>query len=166
MAIMSATATTVDFKAHLVNSIRHQGEMFSKDIAAIPADKQDACPMGVARTPLNFMIECAWFNVMTAKAVSGEVMPMPTEEQRKAGYEMFGTMEKAFPHFKESVENLAAAIEGADESQLAAEIVAPWGAPISVYSLAHIAASHMGYHDGQLNYIQSLYGDGEMHWMD
>jgi hypothetical protein len=37
---------------------------------------------------------------------------------------------------------------------------------MSKFALAHLASIHMMYHDGQLNYIQSLHGDGEIHWRD
>ena len=34
-----------------------------------------------------------------------------------------------------------------------------------VYMIAQIMVSHIWYHDGQLNYIQSLLGDEKVHWM-
>jgi hypothetical protein len=30
--------------------------------------------------------------------------------------------------------------------------------------IAHVVSSHLWYHDGQLNYIQCLPGDGDYHW--
>jgi len=46
-----------------------------------------------------------------------------------------------------------------------ATIDLPWGAQ-SLYSTAQTAVSHLWYHDGQLNYVQALLGDGEVHWME
>ena len=40
----------------------------------------------------------------------------------------------------------------------------PWQMEASLYSLAQMAVSHIWYHDGQLNYIQCLMGDGDYHW--
>ncbi len=32
--------------------------------------------------------------------------------------------------------------------------------------MALIAINHIMYHDAQINYLQSLHGDQEMHWFD
>jgi hypothetical protein len=34
----------------------------------------------------------------------------------------------------------------------------------SAYDLVSLAFTHAVYHDGQLNYAQSISGDDEMHW--
>jgi hypothetical protein len=44
--------------------------------------------------------------------------------------------------------------------------VPAWQIPTPLFTLAHIAVSHLWYHDGQLNYIQALLGDEKVHWMD
>ena len=59
----------------------------------------------------------------------------------------------------------SSAITSASDEALNAVVNAPWGMPTPVFILAQIAVSHIWYHDGQLNYIQSLLGDGEVHWM-
>jgi len=57
-----------------------------------------------------------------------------------------------------------AALRGLSDEELDREVTAPWGAPFKALFLAGVVASHMEYHGGQVNYIQSLYGDAEMHW--
>ena len=42
--------------------------------------------------------------------------------------------------------------------------MAPWGMESKLYEFAQIAISHIWYHDGQLNYVQCLLGDGDYHW--
>jgi hypothetical protein len=54
------------------------------------------------------------------------------------------------------------AIQSVSEDQTAEEIQTPWGG----YSLARCclhAYWNMVYHEGQINYIQTLYGDFEEH---
>ncbi|MEZ5162652.1 MAG: hypothetical protein R2688_02665 [Fimbriimonadaceae bacterium] len=48
---------------------------------------------------------------------------------------------------------------GASDELLNKPITAPFGMEMPVFAIAQIAVSHVWYHDGQLNYIQSLLGD-------
>lgn len=57
-----------------------------------------------------------------------------------------------------------AALAQADDERLASMETVPWGDTMPVAMVAHIATSHIWYHDGQLNFIQSLLGDGDYHW--
>ena len=58
------------------------------------------------------------------------------------------------------------ALTGASDEALNTVITPPWKMPAPLFSLANVAVSHIWYHDGQLNYIQMLLGDGAVHWMD
>lgn len=57
---------------------------------------------------------------------------------------------------------LATTIRNMDEGELDREYMAPWG-PIRGWNAAELALSNMYYHFGQINYIQTLYGDVKFH---
>ena len=63
------------------------------------------------------------------------------------------------------IDELSAALSAADEATLTKTVMAPWQMESTVFMLATIAVNHIWYHDGQLNLIQALNGDGDVHWM-
>lgn len=67
--------------------------------------------------------------------------------------------------FEEASDALAKAITDASDETLNSTIMAPWQMPTPMFMLAHIAVSHIWYHDGQFNYIHCLLGDSSIHWM-
>ncbi len=136
------------------------------DLSHIPADKLGASPGGVARSPLNFTAECIGFNLMLVDILSGKGAQMPEAEAIAAFYSSIDTFEKAKEGLESSVEKLNARLSEMSAEECDEQVSAPWGEPMSKLALASMAAHHMNYHDGQLNYIQALYGDAEHHWTD
>ena len=57
-----------------------------------------------------------------------------------------------------------AAFETLDENTLGETSDIPFGRPMSRMAIAELPAIHMMYHDGQLNYVQTLNGDKDIHW--
>jgi hypothetical protein len=151
-------------KTFLANFVEKIGASYANDLKHIPADKQLLSPMGVARSATIFTAECAGFNRWITKIIAGEEVTMPDEEGRKAYYASFDSGEKALEELNSSVAELCEAIRGCSEDDLGRTVTMPWGDPMVMAEAIHMAGVHMAYHEGQLNYIQALYGDGENHW--
>lgn len=160
---MSTAAVSIDPKSILIDSIRRIGAMYVSDLSHVPEDKLGACPMGAARTPLDFTAECAGFNFFVASALNGEPFSR-TPEEREAFVKSIDSFDKAKQAIEASVETLADAVSHLGEDDLTREVTTPWGEATTAYRFANMAAMHMMYHDGQINYIQSLYGDDANHW--
>ncbi|MBX3119550.1 MAG: hypothetical protein KF784_10830 [Fimbriimonadaceae bacterium] len=163
---MSQTATKIDPKTHLAGWTRQLTGMYANDLKAIDEANYANCPGGCARTVQDVTAEVIGFNYMIAAMLKGESPSMPSEEERAAFTAKFATTEACIGGIKDSGEALASALESASDETLASDATAPWGDKMPLYSLANIAANHILYHDGQLNYIQSLHGDGKMHWFE
>jgi uncharacterized damage-inducible protein DinB len=163
---MSTTATATDLKGFLAEAIEQSAETLIKDISYIPEDKMDQSPMGCARSPLDFLVECAGFTGLVTKAVLKEDSSMPSEDEIKQFQAMFNTREKAVGLLKTNTDQLVAAVRNMDEAELSREVPTYWGSVIPLSKMLYIVASHNAYHDGQVNYIQCLYGDGAMHWAE
>jgi uncharacterized damage-inducible protein DinB len=161
---MSNTATSFELKSFLTGIVQRSADRLSADLAHLSAEQLTASPMGAARNPLHFTAECIGFNRLVANAFVGKPSAMPSQEERDAFFASIDTLEKAQAGLKRSADTLGAAIDQADEAKLTAEGTAPWGEPMPLYMLVYMAADHMSYHDGQVNYIQTLYGDAEVHW--
>ena len=155
--------TAFDAKAHLRTSTEWGVKQVTNDINAIAADKRSECPGGSARSPLYIVAECASVNGLIAKMLRGEQVERPSSEQAEAFMKTFDTTDKALAFLHQETESLLSAIDAMDESTLGDTVQTPLGER-TLFGLASIAGIHMGYHDGQLNYIQTLYGDSEMHW--
>lgn len=161
---MSIAPSPIDLRTSLSHWLAGLVDMYTKDIRATPEDKWDA-PMGGATRPAS---------VLTADAVS--LMEWTTaalqgkEGDHQAAYarlkEECKTKGGAEAALKKAADEFSAALKAASDERLASEVMAPWQMPTPVVILAHIAVSHLWYHDGQVNFIQALLGDGEVHWME
>lgn len=160
---MSTVTLSIDPKSTLVDSLRRIGGMYVNDLGFIPSDKLGASPMGTARTPLEFSAEVAGFNRYVASVLQGQTVTR-TPEERDAYVKSIDSFEKAKQAVDSSVELLADAVAGLDEEGMIREVTTPWEETVTAYRLASMCLMHMMYHDGQINYIQSLYGDSENHW--
>jgi|CXWL01.1.fsa_nt_gi uncharacterized damage-inducible protein DinB len=163
---MSETITRIDAKAELANWTRRIAGMYVADLKALDESAITASAGGAARTAQEFTAEVAGFNLMVAKKLRGEEVPERTDEDRAAFSAQFSSKEVCVSMLSSSAEELAGAIEFANEESMAEEVTLPWGETMSKWALANLCANHILYHDGQLNFIQSLNGDAEMHWFD
>lgn len=145
---------------------RRQAEMYCKDLAALTQEQYVAENGGVTRTAQDITVEVASFCQMVAGLVSNPGAPAPTEEEAKANTPTLDTIDDGKAAVTAGAEALASAVENASEETLGAMITPPWGGEaMPVVVLANIASSHIWYHDGQINFIQALNGDGKVHWM-
>ena len=156
--------STLQPREHLRGMALRVQRLMVNDLKAIPEDKQSECPGGCARTPLSLVVECAYLNGMIADYLqTGEMNRMPPD-QREAHFASFDTQEKALAYLEQETQRYIAVVETLDESTLGEVSDQPLGRPMSRFAVAELPSIHMMYHDGQLNYIQTLYGDSEMHW--
>jgi len=91
---------------------------------------------------------------------------MPTDDERAAFEAAFTTRAACQTAITDSAEALARVLESASDEDLAKSELAPWGMPMTFLEWSNIAVVHVMYHDGQLNFIQSLNGDDQIHWME
>jgi hypothetical protein len=152
--------------AHLKEFARGAANLLSSDLKAISAAQQDACPGGSARPALDVVAECAMVNGRVAHFIlHGEAPPRPSSEEREALLASYDSQQKALAFLEGETAKLVGALDGLDAARLGEttdEIF--FGRPMTLFQIAEMPAVHMMYHDGQLNYIQALHGDTEMHW--
>lgn len=145
----------------LASTVRDWLDLTKKDLAALTDEQLNLSPGGVARPPQAFILEVAYLNHQIAAILSGQVQDENTEETPAAMDRQALTSALA-----ESVERVANAIETMSDEDLEREVTAPWGQPMTGAALAGLAVSHLVYHNGQLNYFQTLHGDSQIHWSD
>jgi uncharacterized damage-inducible protein DinB len=155
----------LNLKEPLIQFTRSAQTMMSNDLKAIPQEQLCVSPGGCARDALNLVAECAMVNGFVSRFLQTGSFERPPAEDRQAHLASFDTAEKALSYLEQETNHLVAAIEAVDENTLGDVIeTTPLGRPMTRFAIAQLPAVHMMYHDGQLNYIQTLHGDDKMHW--
>lgn len=119
---------------------------------------------GDARSISSLVGEMAGFNNCVAATLTGDTSVDMGAAMQEAAANCTDKA-SAIATLQASADAVQAAIEGIEDNDWLTDITAPWGMPTTKANLALWAAAHTCYHDGQINYVQVLNGDNEMHWM-
>ncbi|MDQ2985182.1 MAG: DinB family protein [Armatimonadota bacterium] len=152
-------------KQFLGDAVRDAGKKYLDDLEAMPEEVLAKSPGGVARTPLDYSYEIGLINRRIAARLRGEdpgAWPGPTEGWMVVSAE-FANKAAMVDLVRSSFEEIDKAWDAFDEDELATVIPLPNG-ETSAIDLASLASRHAMYHDGQLNYAQSISGDDVVHW--
>ena len=131
-------------------------QMLCKDTTYIPSEKLAWRPMEHGKSVIAILSEIAGSNHEIAAVIFG----VPAKKVETDDYE-------ALQHAViESAEAVCKAIDSLSDEALEGDLTMPWGGIFAAGQAILLPASHMNYHDGQVNYIQLLLGDTKFHWMD
>lgn len=146
-------------------STRGVAQNMIRIVESTPAEKQTWKPLDEGRPVLNQLVECAGLNFIAAQALRERAMPALDPERRKQFEAENNTIEKALAAFKASVETLTPAIAAFPAEHLEETLTLPFGGgwTLTFAQFLLLPGQHICYHNGQMNYIQTLYGDKEMH---
>lgn len=150
--------------AYLRQSTKTAADFFAKDLKALPEAALTACPGGCARTPLDITAECTMINGYIVTALTGGSAARLSDDEKKAHFARFDTLDNALPLFQAEADRLLAAIDAVDDDRWGEMTAHPFGHQDTLYSVASLPAIHMMYHDGQLTYNQTLHDDPVNHW--
>jgi hypothetical protein len=153
----------INLAAFLASRIRTAGANIEKAVGKMPADRQKWHPTvdgNEGRDTLDQLIECGLLNGLVAGAFQSGGVPNPDWDAYGAKKATLDSGEKIHAAFKEGTEALAAAIETCSPARLAETFIDPFfEKEMNWAEFADFMYWNMCYHDGQINYIQVLYGD-------
>lgn len=132
-------------------------ETMCKDASFIPSEMLDWSPMDYGKSVNAILSECARLNMTLVAVLRGET---PVEGEAGVDFEALKGCVVA------SARHICDTIDAMSDEALEDEVQMPWGAMMSSVEAIMLAASHMNYHDGQINYIQLLLGDTKFHWAE
>ncbi len=140
-------------------------DSLARIVKATPADKQEWKPLDEGRTVLSQLQECATAPVFFAKILRDRAVPPMEEGAFERALAELDTVEKALAALDVNTADLLGVMGAFPDEQLAATIVMPWGGgmPMTFEQLLFMTYWNVVYHYGQIAYIQTLYGDREMH---
>jgi len=160
---MSTTVQGVDARGYLAGWLQAVTGMTVADITAIPDDKWTATFGGCSK-PAGALVADTVTNLLWTTAVlKGEESNAYNEMGDLAS--KYADKSVAIAELNAASAGFAAALTSASDEILNSVVMAPWQMPMPVFILATISVNHIWYHDGQLNYVQTLIGDEQVHWM-
>ena len=131
-------------------------QMLCKDTTYVPSEKLDWSPMDYGKSVIAILSEIARSNFEIA-AVIADQLPKKVETE---DYEELKKL------VMQSAEEVCKAVDLLNDEALEGEIQMPWGGMFAASEAILLPTSHMTYHDGQINYIQTLLGDAKFHWIE
>ncbi len=126
-------------------------------------DRLTWVPMGEARTVLDQLTECVVANLKWRDILRTRRYSDVSREVWESVVATCDTLEHILAKLEEAGNELIVAILAVPDEQTGDEIPTPWGQ----YSLGDCclhAYWNMAYHEGQINYLQTLYGDTDEHY--
>jgi hypothetical protein len=155
-------ASVPDLAAELT---RDAADRLARAIRAMPPDKVAWSPFENGRTAIDQVVECAGLNMIVADILTRR----DTRPLDEAAYERMrqenDTAEKALALLERGTAALVRAIEGFPHAHLDDTLVLPFAGNVKRTFARMMMGGYwnMIYHWGQINYIQTLYGDREDH---
>lgn len=138
-------------------AVRGELALFDAGVKAIPADKLEWSPGGKARTVMSIMAECAyfpdWLNACIEKGGFADEGGFGKEGE--SFDELLATLHRKADEF-------LAQVKGMSTEELAKPVNFPWESTDAAGAVGYYLWN-LTYHYGQINYIQLLLGDEEMH---
>lgn len=140
-------------------------ESLTRTAKAVPEEKQTWEPMEIGRSVQDQLAECVqvagWFErVLSEKSAAFFTREFIVEERR---VRQAMTSAEIDAQMIPSHERLFKAIQGLSESDLDRTISFRPGYEPTLREVCYFPLRNLWYHFGQVNYIQTLYGDTEMH---
>jgi len=147
------------------NLIKNQAATLARTAKAVPEDKWKWMPLDAGRTVHDQVAECGGINFFVAKLLQAREVPPMDPDALKNLREMNDTPEKALGLLETGTETLVAAVLAFPEEHINDTITLPFGGGMTKSFMEIMLMPHwnMIYHEGQINYIQTLYGDSKMH---
>ena len=153
----------INLAIFLASRIRSAGKDIEKAFGKMPADRQAWHPPvegNTGRDALDQVIECGLLNGLGATHFQNKLAPPPDWDVYTAQKALLDTPEKVHATFIAGTEALAAAIESCSAARLAETFIHPFYNTETTWAeYADFFYWNMCYHEGQINYIQVLYGD-------
>jgi len=135
--------------------------------AAVPDDKLTWSPSATSHSALQIAAHCGFSNQFLAGRLSGEEMPVPAnveemQEGIKKAIATITTRQQALDLLAGSIEKVNAVLDTVKPEALGTEVKTPFG-QVTLGFLIFAPGIHMQTHAAQIDYIQTIYGDVDMH---
>ena len=132
---------------------------FDATFAAVPEDRAAWKPAPSAKSALDIAGHCTGSNRAIARVLRGEA------DGGEPGGLVFTSLTEARNAVRSSAEEVIAALERVDEARFSTSPTTPFG-PMAMVEWMVFSGPHLAEHAGQIDYLQTLWGDEEDHFPD
>ena len=137
-------------------AVRQSVESLTKLVNEL-GDKASWSPMDKGRSALDQVGECALITGACTGIIEAKAMPeMDWEAFGKAKAELVANPEALMAALSANTDVFITALEGLSAEDAKIEVTMPWGATYTLAGLANVVYWNNTYHEGQINYIQTL----------
>jgi len=147
----------MDYVEALTEMLNHATDSLWRTVKAMPEDKFEWKPEETARSSRELVEEIVMTTGFTADLVKN--MKMGNMEEGDKTPKTIAELEK---EHRAGVEKLIAAMKAFPVDKLHDTIDLPWGTQTFLQVIAY-GYWNLTYHWGQISYVQTMYGDTEMH---
>ena len=156
------------FQDYIVESTTKASRDAFKAAKAVPADKQEWKPLDLGRSVLDQCRELAKTPDWAYDIIAGEKEPDWSAEgmaQQQKEMSTWTTVEQCEQECNKRLERYFNLVRGFPDEKLTTTKWLPYdgGRDFTVMEMMEYPRWNYGYHEGQIAYIQTLYGDKEMH---
>ena len=137
--------------------LKAQADYFVKTAEQISEDKANEKPSETAMSAREIVDHCTETN-----AAMGRMLGEDVPDYDPSSAESF---QKSLNVFQTSCDRLSETLANVPDERLEEEIETSGGNQMPLTRIMSIPAVHIGYHWGQLAYLQTLWGDTEDHFM-
>jgi len=151
------------FQDQVVKQTQRALDDVIRAVEALPEDKRDWKPADTSRSALNQLQELAVAPRYFVELIDKGQMPQFDDHENLM--KSHDTFELCRESAREATSELCRAISEFPDERLEDEVKLPFGGGM-VMSMADVLGLHawnLTYHHGQINYIQTMLGDLEMH---
>ena len=154
-----------DFIAMCKERTTEAMDRFFHDLSFVPADKLTWSPAPTAKSALEITTHCAGYSGSFASIISAGKFPSSREEFRatvQLAIKSITTLEQAETMLRKGIADTIAALDTVKPEQIGAIIDTPQGRTPFKFFLT-LPALHLESHGAQIDYLQTCWGDLEVH---
>ncbi len=155
----------MNFKDYILGSTKQQVSDFFKAVKKVPADKVEWKPLDAGRSVLDQAQEIAMSFTWSADMLQGKVnFSEEAFAADKAKMAEWTTVEECEKQAEERMAAFAELVSEYPDGKMKETIWLPYdgGRDFTMMEIMEYPRWNAGYHEGQVNYIQVLYGDNSM----
>ncbi len=138
-------------------------ESLLRAFSFIPKEKRDWKPADPSRNALEILNHAAYWTLYFTRILRGEGPWPVSEEEWPRSTQATQDGEKAQRLAEEGGKEFVEAVKKLSPEDLKREVELPWGKE-TFGQVIWDNYWHLSYHEGQLNYLQTMLGDTEHHW--
>ncbi|HLK15362.1 MAG TPA: DinB family protein [Fimbriimonadaceae bacterium] len=145
----------------LASNSQQVNDSLLRNYEAMPEEKRDWRPLDLGRSALDQLRECAVVNGWAAEILrSGAVPKIDFTKENEA----LSDPHAAIAAFRRNSGALTDAIRSLAPESFGNQVTLPWSKePTTLFECTLLGYWNSSYHLGQISFIQTLYGDNEMH---